>query len=60
MAHTQKQWEAAKTYYEAGLTLREIEDKTGINYAVISKKANMATRSKCQSANQCPNKYAGQ
>ncbi|MDR2099976.1 MAG: hypothetical protein LBP40_04000 [Campylobacteraceae bacterium] len=39
MAHSDKQWEAAKTYYEAGLTLREIEKKTGINYAVISKKA---------------------
>jgi hypothetical protein len=39
MAHTPEQWQRARTYYEAGLTLREIEKRTGINYAVISKKA---------------------
>jgi mRNA-degrading endonuclease HigB of HigAB toxin-antitoxin module len=39
MAYTLEQWQRARAYYEAGLTLRDIEKKTGINYAVISKKA---------------------
>ncbi|MDR1461460.1 MAG: hypothetical protein LBI78_07435 [Campylobacteraceae bacterium] len=41
MAYSKEQWQRAKAYYEAGLTLRDIEKRVGINYAVISKKAKM-------------------
>jgi predicted proteasome-type protease len=33
------QWEKAKAYYEAGLLLREVEEKTGIPLVAISKMA---------------------
>ena len=36
---TKKEWERCREYYEAGLLLREIEEKTGIAIPNISKKA---------------------
>lgn len=39
MAYSPEQWERAKAYYTAGLSLREIEAKTGINNSSIQKKA---------------------
>ena len=39
MAISKDTWEKARGYYEAGLTLREIEKRTGINNSSISKKA---------------------
>lgn len=39
MAYSYEQWERAKAYYTAGLSLREIEAKTGINNSSIQKKA---------------------
>lgn len=39
MAYSAERWERAKAYYTAGLSLREIEAKTGINNSSIQKKA---------------------
>lgn len=39
MAYSIQQWERARAYYTAGLSLREIEAKTGINNSSIQKKA---------------------
>lgn len=39
MAHSKELWEKAKGYYEAGISLQKIKDKTGIDRSAISKKA---------------------
>ena len=39
MAIGKTQWDKAKGYYEAGLTLAAIKEKTGIDRSTISKKA---------------------
>ena len=39
MAYSNEQWEKAKTYYAAGLTLSRIKDKTGIARNTISQRA---------------------
>jgi len=39
MAISKELWGKAKGYYEAGLTLSQIKDKTGIDRSTISKKA---------------------
>jgi len=39
MAYTKEQWEKAKAYYEAGLSLSKIKDKTGIARNTISQRA---------------------
>lgn len=39
MAISQTQWDKAKTLFEAGLSLSQIADKTGIDKSTISKKA---------------------
>jgi len=39
LAINKVQWEKAKGYYEAGLSLSEIKEKTGIDRSTISKKA---------------------
>lgn len=39
MAISKVQWDKAKGYYEAGLSLSEIKEKTGIDRSTISKKA---------------------
>jgi len=39
MAHSKELWEKAKGYYEAGLSLAQIKDKTGIDRSAVSKKA---------------------
>lgn len=39
MAHSRELWDKAKGYYEAGLSLAQIKDKTGIDRSAISKKA---------------------
>ena len=39
MAYTESQWEKAKAYYEAGMTLSQIKDKTGIARNTISQRA---------------------
>lgn len=41
MAHSKELWEKAKGYYEAGLSLAMIKDKTGIDRSAISKKAKI-------------------
>lgn len=40
MAYSKQQWEKAKEYFEAGLSLTQIEDRTGISRPQISKKSN--------------------
>ena len=39
MAYTESQWEKAKAYYEAGMTLSQIKDKTSIARNTISQRA---------------------
>lgn len=39
MAYTESQWEKAKAYYEAGMTLSQIKDKTNIARNTISQRA---------------------
>lgn len=39
MAYSLELWEKAKGYYEAGLSLSKINDKTGIDRSAISRKA---------------------
>lgn len=39
MAHSKELWDKAKGYYEAGLSLSKIKDKTGIDRTAISKRA---------------------
>jgi len=39
MAYSNEQWERAKAYYEAGLSLSKIKDKTGIARNTISQRA---------------------
>ena len=39
MAYSKELWEKARGYYEAGLSLAKIKDKTGIDRSAISKKA---------------------
>jgi len=39
MAYSEAQWEKAKSYYEAGLSLAEIKDKIGIARNTISQRA---------------------
>lgn len=39
MAYSDEKWERAKGYFEAGLSLSEIKDKTGIDRSAISRKA---------------------
>jgi len=39
MAYSNEQWEKAKAYYEAGLSLAKIKDKTGIARNTISQRA---------------------
>lgn len=36
---TPKQWEDAREYFEAGLLLREVSEKTGISIPSLSKRA---------------------
>ena len=40
MAYSQKQWEEAEEYFEAGLSLADITKKTGITKSQISKRSN--------------------
>ena len=37
---TQAEWEKCREYYEAGLTLSKIVEKTGISKTQISKRSN--------------------
>ena len=39
MAYTESQWEKAKAYYEAGMSLSQIKDKTNIARNTISQRA---------------------
>lgn len=39
MAYTESQWEKAKAYYEAGMTLSQIKEKTNIARNTISQRA---------------------
>lgn len=39
MAYTETQWEKAKAYYEAGMSLSQIKDKTNIARNTISQRA---------------------
>lgn len=39
MAYTESQWEKAKAYYEAGMSLSQIKDKTNISRSKICEKA---------------------
>ena len=39
MAYTESQWEKARAYYEAGMTLSQIKDKTNIARNTISQRA---------------------
>ena len=39
MAYSQEQWDKAKAYYEAGLSLSKIKEKTGIARNTISQRA---------------------
>lgn len=39
MAYSDTQWEKAKAYYEAGLSLSKIKDKTGIARNTVSQRA---------------------
>lgn len=39
MAYSEEKWNKAKGYYEAGLSLSQINDKTGIDRSAISRKA---------------------
>lgn len=39
MAYTEEQWTRAKAYYEAGLTLSQIKEKTGIARNTVSQRA---------------------
>ena len=39
MAYTESQWEKANAYYEAGMTLSQIKDKTNIARNTISQRA---------------------
>ncbi len=39
MAYSQEQWDRAKGYYEAGISLSQIKDKTGIARNTISQRA---------------------
>ena len=39
MAYNEKQWLDARGYYEAGLSLSQIQEKTGIARSSVSKKA---------------------
>lgn len=41
MAYSPELWLKARGYYEAGLSLAEIKEKTGIDRSVISKRAKM-------------------
>lgn len=41
MAYSKELWEKARGYYEAGLSLSKINDKTGIDRSAISKKAKI-------------------
>lgn len=41
MAYSSDQWEKAKAYYEAGKSLAEIKERTGIDRSSISKKAKI-------------------
>lgn len=49
---TPDEWAKAREYYEAGLLLREIEDKTGIAIPNISKKAAKDGWSKAKESGQ--------
>lgn len=39
MAYSQEKWDKAKGFFEAGLTLSQIKEKTGIDRSAISRKA---------------------
>ena len=44
--YTAKQWEKAREYFEAGLSIREVSAKTGISKSPIAKKAKDESWSK--------------